>query len=245
MIEGWHSFLDWLTLGFGAPWWAFAVICGASALLFWSQSHWVTIVHELGHAITGSILGMKVESISLNSDSSGLTKSFYVEHRGLARFVTAPFRWVRRVLVAGAGYPAPFAFALLASASAYFSMPRAFLGACLLGAVYVFLKAEGWTSRWIAGVSVVALGFALVLESPVGVGCVVSALYGAGIGGGAQGLLSISRVTTLGEREHSDAADLASITLIPARVWVWVFYLASAVMALGSVWVWARVFFFG
>ena len=94
-------------------------------------AHVVTLVHELGHATVGLVLGGRVRRVSIALDASGETLTL----------VGGRLPHLRLTLFTLAGYPAPGAVGLLAAWAVSTDDHRAFL---LVGAVLVAVALTLW-----------------------------------------------------------------------------------------------------
>lgn len=212
------------------PWWL-VVVTGLVALVLVAYGPlWritrnvVTIAHEGGHALIALLTGRRLDSITLHSDTSGLTVSSGKPYGpGM-------------ILTAMAGYPAP---------------PLLGLGfAALLGAERITLML--WTSivllaavlikvRNIYGLcTVFALGATIFAVSWFGTDTVQAAVAFLGawflLLAGARPVIELQRGRSrrLRNTPHnvgSDADQLAGLTHIPGILWV-LFFGAIAVAAL-------------
>jgi hypothetical protein len=184
----------------------------------------VTFIHEGGHAIAALLTGNSVSSLSVASDGSGLT---YSTGSG----------FLSRLFISSAGYLGATAFgALLLVLIRRTVAARAVLvgSAALIGVLTLFfgllkpLFAGSWGNLMgipftvVAGV-LITLGLLAVAKygsartasffvSFLAVQCVITALLDL------KTLFFLSSPFTLGEA-HSDAANMAAYTGVPAMVW--------------------------
>ncbi len=182
----------------------------------------VTVVHELGHAVVGLLVGRKFSGLVLRPDMSGHVVT------------VGPSRGPGRVVTTWAGYPAPalLGLALVWAASSGWAAPMVFviLLASLVGllrvrSVYTALvmvlvvAGSGWlwwnAEAVVQGLVLVAVGVVLLLGAWRHVAAVI----------GRPG-------------RDSDPAVLGRITPVPAAVWTGTFVVVLALAswaALGMV----------
>lgn len=228
-----ESFGSWGNRPLVLPWYAALIVGALGASAIWAKSQWATIVHELGHALTGVVLGMRVSDISLNQDSSGLTTSTYrIPTTVFGRVVSAPFRWLRNIAVSFAGYPAPFAYAALMMWAWSQNWSRFVLLATLSALIFTLLHASNWFGRSMLAFGIFVVGVTIFIEVPWAYEVVCLFVAGGLIGGGIRSLISLTLATVRHQaQDHSDAYDLSRLTFIPAVIWLALFYVASAFFA--------------
>lgn len=201
-----------------------AAVLIAVPLLWLMTRPVVTIVHELGHAIIGILLGRRFSGFVVNSNMSG-----HAVTRGKSRGAGL-------VLSTWAGYPAPAVVgAVLIQASLSGWSPVVLgLGAALLTVSLVFCRS--WHTVWVvlvaAAISASAWWWApaeLQQGLVLGLGLVLLIgawrHLGAVIRGGGRG---------------DDPGALATATRVPAGLWI-----ASFVLVLGACTAWAAWAIFG
>nr|WP_198428373.1 M50 family metallopeptidase [Nocardia bovistercoris] len=231
MVDRGSSIIDRLTTTQAPPPWWLVVATGVAALVLVSyRPLWrltrnvVTIAHEGGHALFALLTGRRLNSITLHSDTSGLTVSSGKPY-GLGMILTAM-----------AGYPAPpllgLGFAALLGAERITLM--LWTAIALLAAVLVKV-------RNVYGVcTVVGLGGLVFAVSWFGTDTVQAgfAFLGAWflLLAGARPVLELQRGRVRRLRNtpgnvDSDADQLARLTRVPGIVWV-LFFGVIAVAAL-------------
>lgn len=178
----------------------------------------VTIVHELGHAFVGILVGRRFTGFVVSSDMSGHAVT------------VGPRRGIGRVLTLWAGYPAP---AILGASLVQLAL-RGWAGAALFAALVVLVvsllftrsvhtvlavlaaaAATGalwwWGSPWLVTSLTLAAGAFLLLGAWRHLGAVLSS-----------------------RRRTEDPAHLAQVTGIPAMLWS-----LSFMLVIGACTVWA------
>lgn len=178
--------------------------------------HLVTIVHEAGHASVAVLAGRRLSGIRVHSDTSGLTTS-----RG-------PARGPGMVFTLLAGYTAPAVLGVGAAwlVSRGYAFGTLWLLLVLLALVLVQVRnLYGlWAVLATAGVLVVVTGWA-PLQVQVAVAYLVAWLL---LLGAPRAVLELAG--TRGRRRGPDTSDpgqLASLTHVPAGLWVLVFALVT------------------
>jgi hypothetical protein len=183
----------------------------------------VTLVHELGHAVVGVLLGRRFTGFVVRGDMSGHAVT------------VGPARGFGRVATTWAGYPMPPLVGLLMTYAVSTGYAAALLFACLLtlAVVLVFVRSAGT--------------LLVVLAAGAGVGALwwwrdeeVQALIvaAAGLVLLVGGWRHLGAVASAGRRDPgSDAVVLSRLTGIPAWVWIGTF---GAVHA-GATWAAARL----
>lgn len=219
---------QWITTSPPAlPLWisVLSLLAGASPLLLGSR-WWrlrlrliATWVHETGHALAAIVLGRDVLGISINMDSSGVTRSIGRQHR------------VEQALVAFSGYPAPAALgSLLVFLSVSGNLHWAIFTLGLLPCLMLLLQ------RSLLGVFLTliaaAVAFVLYLAPALPAGIAVACLAGYLCVASPQNILELHRlrtsVTRPGQEEtHSDADTLAALTSLPPIIWEGIFMAVS------------------
>ena len=181
-----------------------------------------TWVHECGHALMTVLVGGRVTSITIQPDTSGLTRSLI------------PVGRMARGLVASSGYlGAAVVGCLLMAATRVEKWAHVILmslGACMLLTVVVWMRNP--------------FGFAVVLAW----GVVLVMLARKGTAVAPRFLLSLLaiqvalnsvydiRVLFLIDRGHSDAATMAQLFLLPSWVWATSWMLMSVAMLSATLW---------
>jgi hypothetical protein len=189
---------------------AFAVVATAWAL----TRAGVTIAHEGGHALTASAMGGKVVDININRTGGGLT-NFQLDD---------PFK---RFLVFLAGYLGPPVFgicgAMLLSTGRV--LPTLWLSLFFLACALVMSK--GWYS---VVSTVVTGGLIFVVIRYTGAGTQTFFAYTwiwYLLFGGIRAVIVLAQVHAEGPSPASDAGQLRELSLLPAKLWVGFFGLAS------------------
>lgn len=172
----------------------------------------VTVVHELGHAVVGLLVGRKFTGLVLRPDMSGHVVT------------VGPSRGAGRVVTTWAGYPAPalLGLALIWAAHSGWAPPMVFVIAlaCLAG----LLRVRSLYTALVMGLAVAGSGWLWWSAEPVAQGLV---LAGVGV------------VLLLGAWRHlaavigrpsgdSDPAVLGRITPLPAVLWTITFVIVLA-----------------
>lgn len=205
-----------------AGWWsliALALALGAVVVpVIWRRARLaVTIVHELGHAAVGMLLGRRFTGFVVSPDMSGHAVT------------VGPRRGVGRVASTWAGYPAPAVIGALLVHLAFGGWAGAVLGAALLVLVVSLVFARSLhTVLTVLGSAAVAAAV-WWWGGPLGAACLL-------LGGGVLLLLGAWRhlaavIATGGRRD--DPAQLAELTGVPAWLWTASFALVIA----GCTWV--------
>lgn len=177
----------------------------------------VTIVHELGHAVVGILMGRRFTGFVVSADMSGHAVT------------VGPRRGIGRILSTGAGYPAPAVVGAVLVQIALYGWARAalFTALCVLVVSLVFTR---------SGHTVLA-----VLASAAAVGALwwwgsaaLTALLTLAAGiflllGAWRHLLTVA----LSGGRQDDPGQLARLTPVPAALWTASFAL---VIALGTWW---------
>lgn len=247
ITDAWHSFWQWGTEANSLPYALSLLICVAGAALLWLRPHWATIPHELGHAFVALLLGKKISGININRDSSGDTRTLeYKPANPVTAFFTAPFRWLRGILVSFAGYPGPFVlgWGLIALWSTNHSKIAILLLVILLA--FTFLYSTNLYGFVLILGGLALTGLALWIESPIMREIITLIIAGGMLSGGVKGVIEAWKVydqdrkTSIEqwhdptfEPQHSDARALSRRTLLPQIVWLVIF---SGIGAFFVVW---------
>ncbi|WP_233574233.1 M50 family metallopeptidase [Amycolatopsis panacis] len=185
----------------------------------------VTLVHEAGHALAAVLVGRRVRSIRLHSDTSGVTVS-----RGRAEGPGMAF-------TAMAGYVAPSVLGLLFATLIGADLVTAVLvlvALLLLGVLIMVRNAHGVftvvTSAVVLGL--VALVAPTVVQAPF-----VYLLTWFLLFGGVRPIVELQVKRRLGQARDSDADQLGRLTGVPAVLWVLVFgVLTLSCVVAGGLW---------
>jgi hypothetical protein len=174
----------------------------------------ITVVHEAGHAVVAVLVGRRLRSIRLHSDTSGLTVS-----RGKPR---GP----GMVAMLAAGYLAPAALGLLAA--------LLLAGGRSVGLLWLLVVLSAAMVLWVRN----GYGFLVLLVG--GAGVLLVTWYGDGqVQSVAAYLVAwllllaaprpLLELLTAGRRRGrtSDADQLAGLTRVPAVLWILVLLLAN------------------
>lgn len=222
------SIADRLTTTQAAPpWWLVLATAIGALVLVGFPSLWrvtrnvVTIAHEAGHALVALLTGRRLNSITLHSDTSGLTVSSGKPY-GLGMILTAM-----------AGYPAPplvgLGFAALLGAHRITLM--LWITIAVLAAVLIKVRnIYGLFTVCVVGATVFAVSWfgTDILQAGF-------AYLGAWflLLAGIRPVLEMQRMRSrrYGGARDSDADQLARLTHLPALLWV-VLFAAIALAAL-------------
>lgn len=179
----------------------------------------VTVVHELGHAVVGILVGRRFTGFVVNGDMSGHAVTVG-RRRGLGR-----------VLCTAAGYPAPAVLGLGLSVIAFSTWVRPVLSMLLLGLVVSLVFARSLHTLAVLVVSIGVLGGLWWLGSP-------SVLALLCVGAGIFLLLGAWRhhgAVLARPRSIDDPQVLADLTVLPAWGWNGVFLFVNAAATLGML----------
>jgi len=213
---------------FGNWFWLAVVVSLLISLTPWAQfllypfRLFTTWVHECGHALMTVLVGGRVTSITIQPDTSGLTRSL------------VPVGRVARGLVASSGYlGAAVVGCLLMAATRVEKWSHVIL--LSIGA-FMFLTLVFWMRNLFGFAVVLAWGVALIT------------LARRGIANARRFLLSLLavqvalnsvydiRILFLIDRGRSDAATMAQLFLLPSWVWATSWMLMSVAMLGATLW---------
>ena len=231
------SFIAWGTAENALPYFLSLLVVVGGGVLMWARAQWATIPHELGHAFVALLLGRKLSGININKDSSGDTRTQeFKSTNPISNLVTAPFRWIRGILVSFAGYPAPYAlgFALIYLWSHDYTRFASLLMFVLLVFTLLYSTNMFGFLLIITGLAITAI--ATWIDMPILRELFVLLIAGGMLSGGVKGTWEAWQVwrqdgKTSAERwgdpffepQHSDARALSQKTLIPQVVWLVIF----------------------
>lgn len=191
-------------------------------ILLYPFKLFTTWVHECSHAFAAVLVGGSVASITIDPDTSGLTRSL------------VPASRLARGLVSSAGYlGAAVVGCLLMAATRVERWSHAILyglGACL------FLTLVIWMGNAFGAVVVLAWGLVLVLLARKGVaGAVRFVLSLLAVQVALNAVFDI-RVLFLVKGGPSDAATMARLFFLPAWFWASAWMLMSLAMLGATLW---------
>lgn len=181
----------------------------------------VTLVHELGHALTGLLCGRRFTGFVVRGDMSGETLTAGRD-RGLGLVLTT---W--------AGYPAPALFGVAVIVAAVHGWAPIVLTGVLAVLLVTVVRIRSWLTALVLLVTLAATGVlwwwrmdALQTTVLVAVGAflLMGAWYQCG---------SVSRT----RRPESDPSRLASLTHLPRLVWLATFWIVIASASAAAVWI--------
>lgn len=204
---------------------AAALVLVAYGPLWTHTRHLVTLVHESGHALVALATGRRLSSITLHSDTSGLTVSSGRQ--------TGP----GMIATAAAGYLAPAALGLLIAALVQADRTMWALWFALGALALMLLYIRNWFGLLVVAIAGVGVA-AIVWKAPERVQHAAALLA-------AWFMLIAAPRTALelwshrrGRRSRTTDADvLARLTRIPAVLWVGVFLLLNlGALGLGAWW---------
>ena len=210
---------------------AVAFVLVAYGPLWTHTRHLVTLVHECGHAVVALATGRRLNSITLHSDTSGLTVSSG-RHTGPGMIATA-----------AAGYLAPAALGLLIASLVRVDRTMWALWFALGALALMLLYIRNWFGLLVVAIAGMAVA-AVVWRAPERIqhaGALLAAWF----------MLFAAPRTALELWSHrrrrrsrtTDADMLARLTHIPAVLWVAIFLLLNlAALGLGAWWLGATGF---
>ncbi|MBB4689326.1 M50 family metallopeptidase [Amycolatopsis jiangsuensis] len=185
----------------------------------------VTIVHEAGHALAAVMVGRRLRSIRLHSDTSGVTVS-----RGKPEGPGMAF-------TAMAGYIAPSVLGLLFASLVGADQVTAVLvliALLLLGVLVMVRNAYGVFS---VVASAVVLGLVALVAPEVVQAPFVYLLTWFLLFGGVRPVVELQVKRRIGQARDSDADQLGRLTGVPAVLWVLVFgVLTVSCVIAGGLW---------
>lgn len=197
-----------------AGWWLLAALAAALLVVsvppLWRLARpAVTIVHELGHAIIGVLMGRRFTGFVVSADMSGHAVT------------VGPRRGLGRILTLWAGYPAP---AILGTVLVQLAL-AGWAGAALFAALAVLAVSLLFTRSVHTVLAVLATAAVVGLAWWFGSPGVVTALTLA-----AGSFLLLGAWRHLGSvmtsrRRSEDPGQLAQLTGVPAAVWNLIFLL--------------------
>ncbi|MGY5764154.1 M50 family metallopeptidase [Brachybacterium sp. DNPG3] len=208
-------------------WWVLAAIAVALALVAlptaWRFARLgVTIVHELGHAIAGILMGRRFTGFVVSADMSGHAVT------------VGPRRGVGRVVSAWAGYPAPALLGAVLVQVALHGWARTALSAALLILLISLIFSRSLHTVATVLVAILGLGAAWWWANPTTTALIVLAAGVFLLVGAWRHVLAVMRAN----RGADDPAQLAQLTPLPAWAWILSFLL---VLAACTWWSWTAL----
>ena len=208
--------------------WAAVAVSLVVSLTPWAQfllypfKLFTTWVHECGHALMTVLVGGRVTSITIEPDTSGLTRSL------------VPAGRVARGLVASSGYlGAAVVGCLLMAATRVGKWAPVILTS--LGA-FMLLTLVLWMRNLFGFAVVLAWGVALVTLARKGTANALRFLLSLLAIQVALNSVYDIRVLFLIDRGQSDAATMARLFLLPSWVWATVWMLMSVALLGATLW---------
>lgn len=202
----------------------------AATLVAWSPAwawsrHLVTLVHEGGHALVALLTGRRLNSITLHSDTSGLTVS------------SGRPTGFGMVLTAAAGYPAPALAGLMVAALVRYGEPGWAMSAALILLAVMLLHIRNWFGLLVVVLTGVVTA-AIVLASNDEIhGIAATALAWFMLFAAPRPVAEMWGQRRKRHTRTSDPDLLARLTHIPAIVWAILFVVFNlAAFCLGAWW---------
>lgn len=174
----------------------------------------ITLVHEGGHAMAGSVMGGKVKSLTLHAEHSGLTTV-----GGLGPLGT--------FMVLFGGYVAPSGFGILGAMLLAHDQVRTVLWVTLFLIALVLFAARNNLARFTAVVVGVVIAVVLRKASDWQTTFFAYTWIWFLLLGGLGHVLVFQSDRSTRKDTGSDAFQLRKLTLLPASFWSGVFWLAS------------------
>jgi hypothetical protein len=204
---------------------AVAALLVLSPVLWRTTRHLVTIAHEGAHGVVALATGRRLSGIRLHSDTSGLTVSAG-RPTGLGM-----------VLTCAAGYPGPGLVGLGAAALLASGHAIGLLWALLVLLALLLVQIRNWYGLW----SVLATGAVVAAATewlpPHGQAAFAAVGTWFLLLAAPKAVLELQRSRRRRAAPDSDADQLASLTRLPAVLWVGVFLLVDlGALALGAWW---------
>jgi hypothetical protein len=208
--------------------WEASLAVGLLALaLTWSAPgyrvvrHLVTLLHEVGHALVGRLVGRRVRGVRLHSDMSGLTVS-HGRPRGPGMVATLL-----------AGYPAPAAVGLLGALLLGAGYAAGLLWALVLTCTVLLALVRNLYGLWVVLLTgAVVAGLSWSAPGPVVTGTAYLVVWGLLLAA-PRSVMEMQRARRGRHDRTSDADQLADLTGLPAGAWIALFWL-TCVAALGG-----------
>lgn len=182
--------------------------------------HAVTVAHEAGHAVVAALTGRRLTGIRLHADTSGLTLS-----RGRPR---GP----GMALMLLAGYPGPAALGLGAAALVAAGRSVLLLWLLLAALALMLLLVRNLFGLWVVlvgGAGVAVVSWYATPSVQAGVACTLAWFW---LLAAPRTVLELAVARRRAGARTSDADQLASVTRVPAVVWVGVLLLVTVGAAL-------------
>jgi peptidase M50B-like protein len=212
----------------GSWFWAAVAISLAVSLTPWAPfllypfKLFTTWVHESGHALMTVLVGGRVTSITIQPDTSGLTRSLI------------PVGRVARGLVASSGYLGAAIVGCLLMASA---RVEKWAHVILLGlGVLMLLSVVFWMRNPFGAAVVLAWGVVLITLARKGVANALRFFLSLLAIQVALNAVYDIRVLFLIDRSQSDAATMARLFLLPSWAWASIWMLVSVAMLGSTLW---------
>ncbi len=183
---------------------------------------WVTLAHELGHALTAIAAEGRVRRIRIHLDTSGLT-----EWSGVGAAHRLP-----RAIVAWWGHPAPSVLGLALAgglAAGYEVVVAQVVAAAVAGVTVIWIRSAWGLVVGSALVVAAAAGAAVGATASVVVTATIAVLWAAG---GLRAAVSAARGSRRGD--GSDAAVLAEVLWLPVGFWTLTMVTISAAATFGT-----------
>ena len=208
--------------------WAAVAVSLVASLTPWSPfllypfKLFTTWVHECGHALMTVLVGGRVTSITIDPDTSGLTRSL------------VPVGRVARALVASSGYLGAAVVGCLLMAA---TRVEKWAHLILLGlGAFMLLTLVLWVRNLFGIAVVLAWGVALVTLARKGMANAPRFLLSLLAIQVALNSVYDLRVLFLIDRRQSDAAAMARLFLLPSWVWATAWMLMSVAMLGATLW---------
>ena len=209
-----------------------AYFTAAAALAFvvwsplWSWSrHLVTLVHEGGHAFVALLTGRRLNSITLHSDTSGLTTSSG-KPTGIGMMFTA-----------AAGYTAPAVVGLIIAALIQIDQPGWAMSAALILLALMLLHIRNWFGLLVVVLAGSITTVIVVWSSDTAQDIAATSLAWFMLFAAPRPVGEMWNQRRRRRTRTSDADLLARITHIPAVLWATFFLLFNlAALGLGAWW---------
>ena len=209
-----------------------AYFTAAAALAFvvwsplWSWSrHLVTLVHEGGHAFVALLTGRRLNSITLHSDTSGLTTS------------SGKPTGIGMTFTAAAGYTAPAVVGLIIAALIQIDQPGWAMSAALILLALMLLHIRNWFGLLVVVLAGSITTVIVVWSSDTAQDIAATSLAWFMLFAAPRPVGEMWNQRRRRRTRTSDADLLARITHIPAVLWATFFLLFNlAALGLGAWW---------